>query len=482
METTLKIGQELHSDSIVYRIESVLGQGSFGVTYKAKAFTVMKGRFGEELVETNTPKAIKEFFMREINQRDASGSITGMSEGSLSYNYAQKFKKEAENLAGMNHPNIVRVIDFVTANNTFYYVMDYIEGENLNDYLKRHQMNEQEAIEIITEVAKALDYMHREKHMLHLDLKPGNVMRRKSDGHIFLIDFGLSKHYNDDGQPDTSTTIGLGTEGYAPLEQGKRASAQNAFRPTIDVYALGGTLFKLLTGETPPAASDILGDEDLLCAIMKKHTINTHLQNVIVKAMDPIAKQRTASVAEFLKSLTGDDSLETEQLVEEDVTSVNTSPKVSDDEETKVTSVDENSKENKEEKGVAASSRGSEEISNTTAALESSHAMKELPTLNFIEAVKLLVQKNFSFKGRSRRSEFMWMMLTIIPIVLLCFLLLPENPHYYPLLFIISVPVALFGLATMVRRLHDINISGWWAIIPFTLIELCVIIYLFFYL
>ena len=88
---TLKIGQELHSDSIVYRIESVLGQGSFGVTYKAKAFTIMKGKFGEELVETNTPKAIKEFFMKEINERDLSGSITGISEGSLSYNYAQKF-------------------------------------------------------------------------------------------------------------------------------------------------------------------------------------------------------------------------------------------------------------------------------------------------------------------------------------------------------------------------------------------------------
>lgn len=179
---TLNIGQELHSDTLTYRIESVLGQGSFGITYKAKAFTVIKGKFGEELVETNTPKAIKEFFMKEVNEREESGSITGMSEGGLSYNYAQKFKKEAENLASMNHPNIVKVIDFISANNTFYYVMDYIDGENLNEYLKHKKMSEKEATATIIEVAKALKYMHEKKHMLHLDLKPGNIMRRESDG------------------------------------------------------------------------------------------------------------------------------------------------------------------------------------------------------------------------------------------------------------------------------------------------------------
>lgn len=302
-KSSLGIGQELHGDNVIYRIESILGQGSFGITYKAKAFTVIKGKFGEELVETKTLKAIKEFFMKEVNGRDESGSITGMSEGSLSYNYAQKFKKEAENLAGMNHPNIVKIIDFINANNTYYYVMDYIDGENLNDYLKHHKMNEQEAVDTILEVAKALQYMHEEKHMLHLDLKPGNIMRRNDDGHIFLIDFGLSKHYNEEGQPDTSTTIGLGTEGYAPLEQGKRATAQNAFRPTIDVYALGGTLFKLLTCETPPSASDILNDEDILCEILRKYTVNLQLQDIIVKTMMPRAKDRMESITTVIKAI-----------------------------------------------------------------------------------------------------------------------------------------------------------------------------------
>ena len=306
-KSTLNIGQELHSDSIVYRIESVLGQGSFGVTYKAKAFTIMKGRFGEELVETNTPKAIKEFFMKEVNNRDASGSITGMSEGSLSYNYAQKFKKEAENLASMNHPNIVKVIDFISANNTYYYVMDYIDGENLNDYLKHHRMSEKEATDTILEVAKALQYMHEEKHMLHLDLKPGNIMRRERDGHIFLIDFGLSKHYSEEGVPETSTSVGLGTPGYAPIEQANSKNAKK-FRETLDVYALGATFYKLLTGQTPPSADELVSDCDVVKDELAKLGINGVLTSVVVNAMKPSVKERIQNVAEFLGSFNPKDS------------------------------------------------------------------------------------------------------------------------------------------------------------------------------
>ena len=301
-KSTLNIGQDLHSDSIVYRIGEVLGQGSFGVTYKAKAFMVMKGKFGEELVETNTPKAIKEFFMKEVNERDESGSITGMSEGSLSYNYAQKFKKEAENLADMNHPNIVKVIDFITANNTFYYVMDYIEGENLNEYLKHHKMTEQEATNTIKEVAKALKYMHEKKHMLHLDLKPGNIMRRESDGHIFIIDFGLRKHYNYEGVPETSTSVGLGTPGYAPIEQANSKNAKQ-FRATLDVYALGATFYKLLTGNTPPSADELVSDEELISNELFKFNVSEALVTVIVHSMMPSVKYRTKDVKGFLDDL-----------------------------------------------------------------------------------------------------------------------------------------------------------------------------------
>ena len=282
--------QQLTKDTLLhggtYKIVKMLGQGSFGITYLAEHTSLGK------------KVAIKEFFMKELNSRSDDGSITGSSDGSLSYNYAQKFRKEAQNLARLEHSNIVRVTDCFDENGTFYYVMDYIEGQDLNSYVKQHALSETEAVAIIKDVANALIYMHDEKHMLHLDLKPGNVMRRNSDGHIFLIDFGLSKHFSPDGQPETSTTIGLGTPGYAPIEQSNRAT-NGEFRPTIDVYALGATFYKLLTRETPPPASDLVSDDELLWSSMKSKNISEPLINVVVKAMLPNVKKRTQCVADF---------------------------------------------------------------------------------------------------------------------------------------------------------------------------------------
>lgn len=125
-------GTLLHGGT--YKIEKILGQGSFGITYLAE--------------HTNLGKkvAIKEFFMKELNSRDEDGSITGMSDSSLSQDYCQKFKKEAINLSRLDHPNIVRVTDSFSENGTFYYVMDFIEGQNLNDYIKSHYIDEAEAV------------------------------------------------------------------------------------------------------------------------------------------------------------------------------------------------------------------------------------------------------------------------------------------------------------------------------------------------
>ena len=299
---TLKQGSKLKGNSIRYVIESVLGQGSFGVTYKAKGYSKVKGAFGDMEVELPQPIAIKEFFMRDVNQRDEDGSVTGLTKGSLAYNYAIKFRKEAERLAVMQHPNIVRVMDFVEANNTFYYVMDFIEGENLNDYLKHHKMSEKEATDTIIEVAKALKYMHEEKHMLHLDLKPGNIMRRNNDGHIFLIDFGLSKHYNESGEPETSTSVGLGTPGYAPIEQ---ANSHNSklFRETLDIYALGATFYKLLTSQAPPPASELVSDDELISSELNRFGISQTLISAIVHSMTPNVKKRTDTVEHFISDL-----------------------------------------------------------------------------------------------------------------------------------------------------------------------------------
>ena len=282
-------GTLLHGGT--YKIEEVLGQGSFGITYLAEHTKLAK------------KVAIKEFFMKELNSRSEDGSITGMSDGSLSQSYCHKFQKEAINLSHLDHPNIVRVTDSFSENGTFYYVMDYIEGQNLNDYVKSHYVDAEDAVSIIKSVADALIYMHEEKHMLHLDLKPSNVMRR-NDGHVFLIDFGLSKHYGNDGQPETSTTIGLGTAGYAPIEQANRAKI-GEFRPTIDVYAIGATLYKLLTRETPPDASVLVSDEDLLANKLREKKVSDNLIKVVTEAMCPNVKKRIQNVREFVGALTG---------------------------------------------------------------------------------------------------------------------------------------------------------------------------------
>ena len=260
-----------------YRVLKKLGQGSFGITYLAE-HTAQGKKF-----------AIKEFFMKGHNSRSDDGNITGMTVENISYYYGQKFKREVINLDKLEHPNIVRITDYFEENNTYYYVMDFIEGDK---------------IAIIKDVASALTYMHDQHHMLHLDLKPGNIMRRASDGHIFLIDFGLSKHYNNYGQPETSTTIGFGTPGYAPIEQ-RNQTRSGEFRPTIDVYALGATLYKLLTGETPPEASDVLADKNLLSKKLKQKGISQSVTNLVMEAMEPIVKNRIPTANEFSRRFSG---------------------------------------------------------------------------------------------------------------------------------------------------------------------------------
>lgn len=278
----------------IYRIEKVLGQGSFGITYLA---TIVKGKRNGQKV------AIKEFFMRGINSRTENGEVTSCSDNSLSGHYREKFICEAEKLTSMNHPNIVNAFDVIEELNTSYYVMDYVQGEDLNSYLKKYKISINEAIDIATKVAYGLNYMHESQHMLHLDLKPGNIMRRSSDGEIILIDFGLSKYYNSQGTPDTSTDIGLGTNGYAPIEQISYDGTSKDFKTTIDVYALGATFYKLLTGKTPLNAYEYLSKSDDIECELSLVGVPVNIIEIVKKAMSPSPKLRYQTVRDLIYAL-----------------------------------------------------------------------------------------------------------------------------------------------------------------------------------
>ena len=281
-----------------YRIERKLGQGSYGITYLA----TMKSRVGGSLgnMEVSVSVAVKEFFVHDNDGRE--GSMVTYSKGSsLHEKYKKKFRTESEKLSRLSHPNIVKVLDSFESNNTYYYVMEYCGGGSLDSVIPKNKgLEEMDAIRYAIQIGEALRYMHGEK-MLHLDLKPGNVVLRE-DGTAVLIDFGLSKEYDDVGNPETSTTIGQGTKGYAPIEQAYYNKENKTFPVTIDVYALGATMYKMLTGKTPPDASDIL-NKGFPKAELKRNGISDYIVDLVEKSMSPIVSDRLQSVDEFLDLL-----------------------------------------------------------------------------------------------------------------------------------------------------------------------------------
>ena len=294
---TLQSGTTLQGKSYTYTIQKVLGQGAFGITYLANTQVEISGALGE--INTTIQVAIKEFFMKEINGRE-DNTVTSGSKGGVYDKYKLKFAREAENLSKLHHPNIVKVLEYFEANNTVYYAMEYVEGGNLDKYIEQKDgLPEAECVKYAKQIGSALSYMHAHK-MLHLDLKPGNVMLRKN-GDAVLIDFGLSKQYDESGNPETSTTVGGGTPGYAPLEQSDYHEGKG-FPITMDVYALGATMYNMLTGVRAPEASAILND-GFPAYELQRHQVSDEMIAHIAKAMSPMKKDRPQSVEEFLEEL-----------------------------------------------------------------------------------------------------------------------------------------------------------------------------------
>lgn len=290
--TQLQLGTVIHGTHNDYRIERVLGQGSFGITYVANVR--LKGRLGA--IESAAMVAIKEFFLRDVSSRNGL-RVFSVSDSTLCSDYRRDFLREAQNLSRLDNDHIVKVLETIEENDTVYYVMEYLSGGNLDQHILSHgKLSCREALDIAIQIGEALKCMHAQ-HMLHLDLKPLNVMRGE-DGHIVLIDFGLSKCFGADGQPESSTRIGQGTTGYAPIEQHSFKKA-DGFMPTLDIYALGATLFKMLTGSVPPEASVVL-NEGLPVDELSSAGVPPAIIALVERAMQPLRRMRHQTVGEFV--------------------------------------------------------------------------------------------------------------------------------------------------------------------------------------
>ena len=267
-----------------YRIEQVLGQGGFGITYLAVQIS-LKRRV-----------AIKEFFMRDFCSRDSHNlymqSYTAESAKQVEL-YRKKFIKEARNLARLHHSNIINVIDVFEENNTVYYAMPYYPGGSLQEYVDTHGvLSETEAMKYIRQIAKALKYMHGDEHICHFDVKPANILLDVR-GDAILIDFGISKNYDESGHETTMTPVGM-SDGYAPIEQYQQNVEE--FSPASDVYALGATLYFLLHGKRPASAVQRAGGTTLAI----NSGISSEIKDIINASMKLIKRERANSVDVFL--------------------------------------------------------------------------------------------------------------------------------------------------------------------------------------
>ncbi len=280
---------ELHTGTLLngrkYKIIDVLGRGGFGITY-----------LGEQ-IDLNRKVAIKEFFMRDFCERDKETSQVSMGTSS-NYKtvecFRDKFIKEAQTIAQLNHPHIISIYDIFVDNNTAYYVMEYLPKGSLESRIPQDGMSEQKAIEYIHQVASALSYIHK-KSINHLDIKPSNILIDDYDN-LVLIDFGLAKHYDKEGQQTTITPVGT-SHGYAPIEQYKNGGVSQ-FSPATDIYALGATLYKMLTGKTPPETHSII--KGLPTHLLESKGVSPHIIHTISQAMQAVAEDRLQSIEALL--------------------------------------------------------------------------------------------------------------------------------------------------------------------------------------
>jgi len=265
---------DLQPNSILnnrYRIIKILGQGGMGAVYLAHDSTL------------DTKVAIK------ANFKTTKESST-------------QFLREARLLASLRHTNLPRVIDYFYLDQNQYLVMDYIPGEDLDDYVSKYGKPTLEQIfEWAKQLGSALNYLHGCKPpVIHRDIKPGNIKLTPS-GEVMLVDFGIAKAA-EASQATATGALGY-TPGYAPPEQ--YGTGHTRTGPYSDQYAFAATLYRLLTGEKPAdSVKRVVGEAVLIPISRLNPTVPAHVQRAIEKAMSLKFEDRYPGVSDFVKALT----------------------------------------------------------------------------------------------------------------------------------------------------------------------------------
>lgn len=279
MEATLPADYRLDD----FRIVAVLGQGGFGITYKAR----------DERLERDV--AVKEYLPRQFAHREADSVVRPRSAGDAE-TFAWglgRFIDEARALAKFNHPNIVSVIRYLEANGTAYLVMEYEEGRDLEKWSAARSEPPPEDLlvqRILLPLLDGLEKIHA-KGLLHRDIKPENVFIRR-DGSPVLIDFGASR-----AQTGSSNLTSIVSAGYSPFEQYGAGEGQG---PWSDLYALAGTIYRVVVGRAPTdAISRFQGVAHVPASEAAAGRYSAAFLAAIDRALSTEPRERPQSAAEF---------------------------------------------------------------------------------------------------------------------------------------------------------------------------------------
>ncbi len=291
-KNALPIGYQIEG----YEIVSILGHGGFGITYKATDLSL------------DSFVAIKEYLPQELAVREEGFTVVAKSgDDEESYHWGlDRFIDEARTLARFKHANIVRVLRYIEANSTGYMVMDFEEGQTLAEFLQSREgpLDEDALTAIFLPIMDGLREVHA-LGLLHRDIKPGNIYLRR-EGPPMLIDFGAARAALGEHSKSLSVLV---TQGYAPVEQYSSHSNQG---PWTDVYALGATMHRCITGDVPMDSSArltaVIGDgpDPMPSAVLVgKGKYSKPLLEAIDWALNVRAQDRPQSIKEFQDAITG---------------------------------------------------------------------------------------------------------------------------------------------------------------------------------